>query len=172
MADVLIAAAYVLKNEDRRRTGKVTTDEGGKTRFGVAQKFHPQLDEAFYTMPVDQAYEMAREIYANEYAAPIKLKLFASQPVANKVLDLAVNAGNTAAAEILQTAIVAAGTIIVVDKKIGPATVAALNSCDQGKIMDQLIVLSEAFYRKVALRNASPAYELASWLARAAQPGI
>ena len=35
MADINKATLYVLHNEDEKMTGKVTTDRGGKTRYGI-----------------------------------------------------------------------------------------------------------------------------------------
>ena len=54
MSDFQPAIAFVLQHEDPARSGKVTEDAGGRTRFGIAEKFHPDLPEDFFTGPADQ----------------------------------------------------------------------------------------------------------------------
>ena len=52
MSDINIATLYVLKNEDSHLSGVVTTDQGGMTRFGIAQRFHPDLNADVLRCPV------------------------------------------------------------------------------------------------------------------------
>jgi lysozyme family protein len=172
MADIGAAVRYVLKNEDRKLSGIVTKDGGGTTRFGVARKFHPNLDPAFYTCPVDKALAWAIQIYQDEYATPLHIAEFASQPVANKVLDLGINCGLKPAAGILQSAVVDLGQKIVIDKEIGSGTVAAVNAVKSDDLIQRLILRSINYYRLTAARLNSTPNELASWLARAEKPGI
>jgi hypothetical protein len=49
MASFSPAFDFVMNDEDPHRKGKVTEDAGGQTRFGIAQKFHPELPEDFFT---------------------------------------------------------------------------------------------------------------------------
>jgi hypothetical protein len=49
MADFKPAFLFTLQHEDSTRSGKVTIDAGGRTRFGIAEKFHPDLPEEFFT---------------------------------------------------------------------------------------------------------------------------
>ena len=172
MADINKAIVYVLRNEDRKLSGVVTTDRGGTTRFGVAQKSHPNIDPTFYTCPVVDALAMAQKIYATEYAAPLHLGDIISQPTANKLLDIAINCGVGIAAKMAQTAVTTLGTPVAIDEHLGPASVAALNKVDPDKLMGQLIILSQQYYRDVAVRDHASANEIASWLTRAGKPGI
>jgi lysozyme family protein len=172
MADIVAAITYVLKNEDRKLTGVVTSDSGGTTRFGVAQKFHPDLDPTFYTCPKDQALAIADQIYKDEYAAPLQLSLIISQPIANKLLDIGINCGVKVAAGMAQNGVCDLGQHVTIDREIGPASVAAINTVNSVALMNRLIVLSQNYYRSVAIKQHASANTLASWLTRAGKPGI
>jgi lysozyme family protein len=172
MADVDEATTYVLSNEDSRLTGKVTTDRGGLTRFGIAQKYHPNLDPTFYTKPRLAALQQAKQVYAVEYARPVHLQEIAAQIIANKVLDIAVNCYFRRAARFVQTALCNIGKKVNIDMVIGPETVADINSVDPNILMKAIIPLLEAFYRTDAIRVGASQNELTSWLRRAARPGI
>ena len=172
MADLNKAILYVLRNEDRTMSGKVTTDRGGKTRYGIAQKYHPDLDPSFYTCTNLGALGEAQQIYKNKYCAPLCIAGITSQPIANKLLDIGVNCGLDSAALMAQTGTNNLGGSLVVDGKMGPTTVAAVNKVDANKLMGQLIVLSQIHYRAVALRDHASIDEIASWLTRAGKPGI
>src|SRR6185437_7955591 len=98
MADVLQAVTFVLRQEDSELTGKVTenkTDKGGRTRFGVAEIFHPNLPFlGFYdTLPYKEALQLAYQTYIEEYVNPLQLDKISDQEVANALLSFAVNEG-------------------------------------------------------------------------------
>ena len=61
---------------------------------------------------------MAEQIYGQEDAAPLHLSDIISQPIANKLLDIAVNCGVGVAAKIAQPGCIALGHLLVVDGKI------------------------------------------------------
>ena len=172
VADVNKAILYVLRNEDLTMSGKVTTDRGGKTRFGIAQKFHPELSPTFYTCSNIGALAEAQQIYKTSYCAPLFIAGITSQPIANKLLDIGVNCGLDSAGIMAQTGANTLGAILKVDGKLGPVSVAAINKVDANKLMGQLIVLSQIHYRAVALRDHASPDEIASWLTRAGKPGI
>ena len=172
MANVNKAILYVFRNEDRTMSGVVTTDRGGKTRFGVAQKFHPNLDPSFYTCPAIDALAQAQQLFKNAYGAPLLISNFVSQPIANKILDIGINCGLDVAARMAQTGVTNLGIPVAIDEHMGPATVAAVNKVDSNKLMSQLIVQSQDYYRKVAIDLKASPDEIASWLTRACKPGI
>jgi lysozyme family protein len=171
MADVDVAIMYGLRNEDARLSGKVTADEGGKTRFGIAQKFHPDLDPTFYTCPVAQALPWAKKIYTEEYASHLGLAQITTQAIANKLFDIGINCGIGQAAKFAQTAASDLGQHVTVDEHLGPASIAAINGVNQGLLMSRLITLLSNFYRTLAIKQNRSANELASWLTRANKPG-
>src|SRR5262249_1211396 len=51
MAEFKVAFMFTLHHEDPSGSGKVTEDVGGRTRFGIAAKFHPDLPEDFLLDP-------------------------------------------------------------------------------------------------------------------------
>jgi lysozyme family protein len=172
VADLNKAILYVFRNEDRKMTGAVTTDRGGKTRFGVAQKFHPDMDPSFYTCPAWEALAQAQQLYKNVYCSPLLIGKITFQPIANKLLDIGVNCGVDVATRMAQTGVTNLGVPVAIDEHMGPATVAAVNKVDATKLMSQLIVQSQDHYRQVAADLKASPDEIASWLTRASKPGV
>ena len=69
MADIQQATDVVLRQEDSRMSGVITTipgDSGGRTRFGIAERWHPELTATgfFTTMPTAEALKVAEGVYA------------------------------------------------------------------------------------------------------------
>src|SRR6476646_5708478 len=104
MADFKAAFAFVLQHEDSTRSGKVTVDAGGRTRFGIAEKFHPDLPEEFFTGPAEEALAEAEKIEEREYWDSMGLAEVESQNVSNKLFDMGVNMGVHQAAVYAQRA--------------------------------------------------------------------
>ena len=73
MADFNPAFAFVLLHEDPTCSGKVTGDAGGRTRFGIAKKFHLNLPEEFFTGPAEKALAEAERIEEQDYWQPMRL---------------------------------------------------------------------------------------------------
>src|SRR5690348_11903465 len=105
MANFDEALAFVLRNEDAQLSGVVTQDSGGRTRFGIAERFHPGLGDTFYTESTERALDIAREIYRSEYWNPIRGDEIRDQQVATKMLDMAVNLGVRQAIVLCQRAL-------------------------------------------------------------------
>lgn len=93
MSNFQPAFDFVMDHEDPHRSGKVTEDAGGRTRFGIAQKFHADLQEEFFSGPAEEALKQAEEIMRREYWERMRLGELKSQNVANKLLDMGVNMG-------------------------------------------------------------------------------
>src|SRR5579864_9509963 len=104
MADFKTAFAFVLHHEDSTRSGKVTVDAGGRTRFGIAEKFHPDLPEAFFAGPAEDALAEAEKIEEREYWDAMRLAEVEDQNIANKLFDMGVNMGVLQAAVYAQRA--------------------------------------------------------------------
>src|SRR5579864_7599828 len=131
MADFKTAFAFVLQHEDSTRSGKVTVDSGGRTRFGIAEKFHPDLPEEFFTGPAEDALAEAEKIEEREYWDAMRLAEVEDQNVANKLFDMGVNMGVLQAAVYAQraaNALVAMDARLAEDGVIGPRTLAAINA--------------------------------------------
>jgi lysozyme family protein len=93
MADFEPAFEFVMDHEDPQRYGKVTEDAGGRTRFGIAQKFHPELKPEFFSALAEDALKQAEEILRRDYWERMRLSEVSNQNVANKLFDMAVNMG-------------------------------------------------------------------------------
>ena len=171
MADKKKAIEYVLKNEDSRLTGEVTTDRGGRTRFGIAERFHPTLGDDFYKADHDEALAKAEEIYEQEYCAPLRVEDINDQRVANKLLDMAVNDGVRQATHLCQNALEQLDHPGLHSETVGPLTVSAINAIDPQKLLITLRGVSIAFYNHVAANVGATEAEYVSWLRRANKLG-
>ena len=175
MAEFKPAFEFVLLHEDASRSGKVTEDTGGRTRFGIAEKFHPELAEDFFSAPADEALAQAEQIEEHEYWQRMRLGEVEDQDVANKLFDMAVNMGVRQAAVYAQRAAnylmsvepVAGILRLAEDGEIGEKTLAAINAVDPEKFYQVLRQLSEAHYRHIAAVNPAQAVNLEGWLKRA-----
>jgi lysozyme family protein len=169
MADFKTAFAFVLQHEDAPRAGKVTTDAGGRTRFGIAERFHPDLPEEFFSGPAEEALLVAEKIEERAYWSPLRLDEIENQSVANKLFDMAVNMGARQAAVYAQRAVNAlAGNVrLVEDGVMGAQTLAVVNAVSPVAYHQQLCELSAAHYRHVAAVNPAQMVNLRGWLKRA-----
>src|ERR1700677_3590374 len=143
MADVTAAIDYVLSWEDATLSGVITTDPGGRTRFGIAEKFHPELTNCLYFSSMGQiaALQIARGIYDISYCQPLCIAEIENQEVANKLLSLGVNVGVLKAAKMLQDAGLVEG-----DGRIGPLTLEALDKMNPDIVLSRLRCEAEAYY--------------------------
>jgi len=170
MADFKPAFEFVLQHEDSTRSGKVTVDAGGRTRFGIAEKFHPGLPEEFFTGPAEDALAEAEKIEEREYWDAMRLAEVENQNVANKLFDMGVNMGVRQASVYAQRAINALATVdarVAEDGVIGPKTLAAINAADPIAYYQLLRQFSAAYYRHLAAVNPAQAVNLKGWLKRA-----
>jgi lysozyme family protein len=168
MADFKTAFLFTLQHEDSTRSGKVTIDAGGRTRFGIAEKFRPDLPEEFFTGPAEDALAEAEKIEEHEYWDAMRLAEVENQNVANKLFDMGVNMGVRQAAVYAQRATNSlSDTRLVEDGAIGAKTLAAINSVDPIAFYQALCELSAAHYRHVAAVNPAQAVNLAGWMKRA-----
>jgi lysozyme family protein len=173
MADFKEAFNFAMHHEDPHLSGVVTTDAGGRTRFGIAQKFHPDLTDSFFDGPAEDALELAEEMEERDYWRPMRLGEIASQVVANKLFDMGVNMGIHQAGHLAQRAanvlLQNAGLPhLAEDGVIGGATIAAINSAEPEQFHQLLCQFCAEFYRHVAANNPTQAVNLTGWLRRAA----
>jgi lysozyme family protein len=170
MADFKSAFAFVLQHEDSTHSGKVTVDAGGRTRFGIAERFHHDLPEEFFAGPAEDALAEAEKIEEREYWGAMRLAELENQNVANKLFDMGVNMGARQAAVYAQRAanvLVAVDAHVAEDGVIGPRTLAAINATAPIAYYQLLCQFSAAYYRHLAAVNPALAVNLAGWLKRA-----
>jgi lysozyme family protein len=167
MADFKPAFLFTLQHEDLTRSGKVTVDAGGRTRFGIAEKFHPDLPDEFFTGPAEDARAQAEKVEEREYWDTLRLAEVENQNVANKLFDMGVNMGVRQAAVYAQRAVNSQSQQLTEDGNIGPKSLAAINAIDPQTFYGLLCQFSAAHYRHVAANNPAQAVNLAGWLKRA-----
>jgi lysozyme family protein len=164
VADVDAAITYVLSWEDSTLSGKITTDSGGRTRFGIAEKFSPQLTASLFytTMGAAAALVVAKGIYNTSYAEPLHIADIANQDIANKLLSLGVNIGLEPAARMLQEAV-----SVPADGHIGTMTLMGLSVADPLTVLADMRALAVAHYRAIVAARPADSVYLNGWLARA-----
>lgn len=164
MADVKTAIDYVLGWEDATLSGRITKDTGGRTRFGMAERFHPELAASLFygSMGSEAALIIARGIYDISYCQPLCIAEIADQDIANKLLSLGVNVGVVRAAKMLQDALEVVG-----DGRIGPLTLHALDLAEPEKVLADLRDEAENYYEALVEQNPKLSVYRAGWLRRA-----
>jgi lysozyme family protein len=168
MANFNEALTFVLRNEDPHLSGVVTEDSGGRTRFGVAERFHPELGDDFYGAPLDLALEKARDIYRADYWGAIRGDEIDDQRVAAKLLDMAVNMGVRQAVVLCQRALNASASMgLREDGVFGQRTLKAMNQSEPEELLQHLREACAAFYQHLAAVRPEAQMYLRGWLARA-----
>ncbi len=167
MAKFIEAFDFVLGEEvAKNNPGAVTNDEDGRTRYGIAERFHPTLEAEceFYSCSDDDAKPIAEMYYENEYWDAIRGHEIESQYIADRLLSFAVNQGPHQAIHLLQRALG-----VTEDGVIGPQTLAAINTQDEDEVMKKWRETLAYFYHRVVLVNPNKAKFLNGWLARVAK---
>jgi|SRR5271165_6546257 len=164
MASVDLAIQYVLSWEDPSLSGVITTDTGGRTRFGIAERYHPELTASlFYTsLGNDAALVIAKSVYDISYCQPLCIVDIGNQDIANKVLSLGVNLGVERAGQMLQDVL-----MVPCDGRIGPITMMALDRADPNEVLFGLRSEAEKYYLEDVEKHPEKEVDLKGWLRRA-----
>jgi lysozyme family protein len=181
MADAKQVIDFVMRQEDSTLSGVITnkpTDRGGCTRFGLTERWHPELaEQGFFEttledgkpvpkMPATEALALAEKTYDAEYDAPLSLAAISSQALATALLSLAVLEGTREAVTLLQKAI-NVNTPLTIDGLMGPKTLALANAADPAKLRNALVSFGEGYFQHLAQVVPSQAANLAGWMNRA-----
>lgn len=142
-------------------------DKGGYTKYGIAQKAHPNVDVKNLTL------EGAKAIYKKSYWDVCKCDEF-DEAVGLYVMDFAVNSGTLTATKALQRCtnylLSGKGTApLVVDGKIGPKSVESIKSVDQKALVAALHAYRSTFFFNLVKRNSSQSTFLRGWMNRLAK---
>ena len=106
--------------------------------------------------------------YLHEFWTPLKLDALSSQAVANRILDMAVNANKQVSVRLLQRAVVKLlGWAVEVDGWMGPRTLLGANSCNEYDLLEAYRTLRVGFYQQVVVAHAEDVRYLAEWTKRA-----
>jgi lysozyme family protein len=172
MAEFNPAFQFTMSHEDAARSGKVTRDGDGRTRFGICERFHPTLPEDFWTGPADKAFTRAAYLFSRDYWEPMRLDEIVDQAVASKLFDMCIPMGLEEATILAQRAanglLLGSSRAPAIDGKIGDKTIAALNACPPASVVEAFCNLSKIFFSEVVTKKPEKKDDLEGWLRRAA----
>ncbi|MCW1908610.1 MAG: hypothetical protein KIH63_004685 [Candidatus Saccharibacteria bacterium] len=167
MAAFELAISAVLKNEG----GLVNNpaDNGGITNYGISLNFYKTIKPDAVAADIKLlTRDMAVAIYRKEFWDKNKYNMIASQKIAGKVFDLAVNMGALNANKCLQRAILAAsGRDVGQDGILGPNTLYAVNYAEPASLYAALKSEAAGHYRLIFQAQPQEKVFLKGWLNRA-----
>ncbi len=153
------AIEVVLEHEGDTLTDH-PADRGGPTKFGIAQRWNPDIDVRTLTR------EQATEIYWERYWKGRGYERL-PEAVAIKVFDLAVNLGDPTAVLCLQRALRACGIRVTVDGRLGPETCGAAGGVAEAALLAALRSEAAGEYRLRLARHGSQVAFGIGWMNRA-----
>lgn len=164
MSDFPTCIGWVLQNEDRGLTGRITHDSGGLTRYGVSQKAYPHLDIANLTV------DGAKQVYFTDYWCKCGAAALQANLVAAKVLDLCVNCGiamGTVIALHAANALQPGAAALPQHGCMDPATATVLNAAEPAAVVQVLCTAAGSHYQQLAQLHPNLALYLKGWINRA-----
>lgn len=177
MADFELAFKKTIKHEGGYND--VKGDAGGATNFGVSLRFLQDVYKGFDWVDINNdgkvdatdirglTIDDAKKIYFEHFWQKQKCDSIASNELAAKLFDMSVNMGLTQAAKLLQRACNACGKNLVVDGKLGPASMIAIDSLSSVELIAALRYECVQFYLNLVEKNATFSKFLKGWLKRA-----
>ena len=136
----------------------LTSDPGNKnslgvfvgTKYGISARFYEQVTSEIPTMQTMKKItkEEAKQLYLDYFWNENSASQIKSQAVANTVIDMQVNSGNgiRIAQEVLNDEF---SKDLAVDGISGPNTIAAINSVDPAKFVEQYNFARVEYYMNV-----------------------
>jgi len=153
------AIEVVLAHEGEALTDH-PADRGGPTKFGIAQRWNPDLDVRHLNR------QQAIEVYWERYWQGRGYERL-PDAIAIKVFDLAVNLGGQTAVLCLQRALRASGIRVKVDGLLGPVTCGAAQGADGIVLLAALRSEAAGEYRIRLERDGSQGVFGTGWMNRA-----
>lgn len=134
-------------------------DPGGLTNRGIARMFYPDLDIRNLTP------EKATEIYYTDYWKPMNIEGIYDDNLVLQIFDFGVNSRSRTYG--FNTALKSIQRIVDVeqDGKIGPVTIAAINSYE-GDLVDLYKIERKKYYADLARRKPRMQVFLNGWFRR------
>lgn len=169
MASFDVAYEWMMNNEDGARKYALVPDAppGAHAISGINSAAFPHEFEVIASFPQADRAEPVKDFYHTHFWNRWFDQL-ASDEVAKRVFDAAVNMGEGTAVKLLQTAIEGAiGVSVGVDGSWGPRTLSGANACDSGDLTAAFKAARTSHYREIVLKRPSLAVYLQNWLARA-----
>lgn len=136
-------------------SGASKFDSGGETKFGVAQKAHPEVVVRTLTLA------QAEAIYKRSYWDSVRGDEL-DPDVARYVFDIGCGSGPQKGIKLLQQA-----CGVAADGVFGPATLAAAKAAKPAELVEKMRQLRVAYYQAIVANNPSQKIFLQGWLNRA-----
>ena len=187
MADFDYCFAFVLSNEDHTPpryedepdapgsyavVNGVRVWNGARAISGVNSHAWPAQYAAIAAVQQDQRGSAVAAFYRQNFWNQ-RLVSLVSASIAAVVMDACVNEGPEPGVHLLQEAVndcnPTGGHMLNEDGQLGPATVAAANTCDPVKLLAAFMDARQARYRALVDTNPADSSYLAGWLARASK---
>jgi len=160
MADFETAFARLAKDEGTGLSND-PADKGKQTFFGISRKFHPRWEGWSY---VDRGEtpptESVRSFYRANYWIPVHGDQIESQPVAEALFSQFVNMGSNG----IKLAQQCVG--VIPDGKVGPKTLAAINSIDPGLFLLMYCVANVKRYHAIGMMDKTQRKFWPGWFSR------
>lgn len=165
MADFNQAFDAMIANEGGYTLHKVQGDRGGQTYAGIARQFHPAWPGWRFIDAGDlqalQLSRLVRDFYFAQFWQPVRGDEITEQEIAQSLFDFAVNAGVPVAVKLAQITVGA-----VPDGRLGPVTLAALNSIAPPVFALKYALAKIARYAEICNRDKSQSKFLLGWTNR------
>lgn len=163
-----LAFDYMVKNEGGFVNSKF--DGGGCTKYGITMATLSRARHCPVT-PIDVGnlgLDEAKKIYLMFYWTPFLMDQIIDQNIANCVFDIAVLRGpGTSTGYAQKSANTCNSQQIVVDFKMGPATIAAINTSQRAQFIPAFIGLLKSDLTTIVNDNSSQKIFLSGWFVRA-----
>lgn len=166
MADFNPSFEEMILEEGGYKLTNIAGDRGGSTYAGISRKMNPQWPgwAAIDRGETPPTY-LVRDFYHDGYWAPIRGDEITSQLIAHSIFSFAVNTSTpgrpTLAVKLAQLCLG-----VVPDGVIGPKTLRALNSADEGHFRSAYALAKIARYRDICMRDRSQVKFLLGWINR------
>ena len=135
-------------------------DKGGETKYGISQRYHPEVDVSRLTET------QAIAIYIRDYWNPMRCVDLNSKRLRWKVFDTAVMFGTLRAAVMLQEAVE-----VDADGVIGPVTIAAANAMPEDTVLTRMAFIQTKRRAYAVVKDTSQVVFLMGWIRRAQDLG-
>lgn len=160
----------VMQNEGGYVLHEVEHDTGGRTFAGIAENHWPDWEGWDYidagkdtSQTNPEMVALVNSFYKKNFWDPLNMDGIDSMETAYSIFDFAVNAGLRTSARLAQRA---AG-VKVIDGKIGPVSLKAINECDPTEFELRFAVYKLVQYMTIIGNNHTQAKFSKGWANRA-----
>ena len=153
MADFTTCFNWMMDNEDAARAYAMVPDVGGYAISGINSAAWPVQFEKIAALPVAQRAPLVELFYQTEFWNQWYAQL-ASNEIAKRVMDMAVNTQERTAVRLLQEAVnERIDWNIAEDGAWGPQTLSAANACASDMLVTAFQKARVAHYQKYDANN-------------------